>query len=106
MGAAASIIGGAASAAAQGGQKDNTNSNNASNVNPVSNAESQTPEMKTAEVKGASTSNSGNDNGNGNGTNWAQLASLAQSLYQGQGGSSQNVTANPASQTSPVANFR
>lgn len=104
MGAAASIIGGAASAAAQGGQKDNTNSNNASNVNPVSNAENQTPEMKTAEVKGAATSNSGNDNGNG--TNWAQLASLAQSLYQGQGGRSQDVTVNPASQTSPVANFR
>lgn len=108
------IIGNLLGSTNQAGQKETTNVGQTSQSSPISNANSNTPDIKTAEVKDAAkpmpqseppqevekpkaTESSTKD--------WSKLASMAQNLMSS-GGQSQNMNFNATSQAQPLATFR
>lgn len=111
--AAGSIIGGLLSSTNQAGQKETTNMGQNSQGGSISNANSNTPDIKTAEVKDAAKPMQQNgtpvetekSQANGTGKDWSKLADMAQNLMSS-GGQSQNMNFNATSQAQPLATFR
>lgn len=112
--AAGSIIGGVLGSANQAGQKETTSMGQTSQSNPISNANSNTPDIKTVEVEDAAKPMSQSETPQetekpkapeGEKKDWSKLASMAQSLMSS-GGQSQNMNFNATSQAQPLATFR
>ena len=112
MGAVAGIAGALLGSTSKSGQKDNIGQTSASSqASTISNAQNSTPDIKSADVKAVS-GNTGTPapktESSGSSTNWAELAKNAKGLLDGlnsSGSSPAPITANPASQVSPLANF-
>lgn len=111
--AAGSIIGGLLGSTNQAGQKETTNVGQSQNT-PLSNANSNTPDIKTAEVKDAAKPMSQPEAPQetekpkapeGEKKDWSKLADMAQNLMSS-GGQSQNMNFNATSQAQPLATFR
>lgn len=102
MGAAAGIIGSVLSSSAQSGQNGNANTQQSSQAQSISNAGSNTPDIKQADVKEAATNKPDTKENN---VNWEEIARMSQSLAN-EGGQSAPISSNNFSGGQPVANFR
>ena len=111
MGAVAGIAGALLSSTSKSGQKDTIGQANASQSSALNIAQNNTPDIKSADVKavsGSTDTTPTKTESSGSNVNWAELAKTAKSLLDSNAssGSSAPITANPASQANPLANFR
>lgn len=106
MGAAAGIIGSVLSSSAQSGQNGNV-SQNGSQGQSISNAGSNTPDIKQADVKEAATNKPETEQPDTkeSNVNWEEIAKMSQSLAH-EGGQSAPVSSNNFSGGQSIANFR
>ncbi len=97
---------------AQSGQKDNLGQANASTpVTAISNAQNNSPDIKSAEVKGVSDTPKPEapkaESSGGGGMDWEKLANVASQLENiTKTNTPAPITVNTISQANPLANFR
>jgi hypothetical protein len=108
------IIGNLLSSTNQAGQKETTSMGQTSQSSSISNANNNTPDIKTAEVKDAAKPMPQSETSQeaekpkapeSETKDWSKLASMAQNLMSS-GGQSQNMNFNATSQAQPLATFR
>ena len=96
---------------ANSGQQNNIGQANASQASAISNAQNGTPDIKSAEVKGASDTPKPEapkaESSEGGGMDWEKLAKVAGQLENiTKTNTPAPIVANTISQASPLANFR